>query len=75
MDTSTKHSCTCSSENIEEEEEGAKDCKSSKIREFVVRLWHLVISETTPIKSQKNDYPSMSFARTTAIDKPKWTEK
>lgn len=73
MDTSTKHSCTYSSGNIEEE--GAKDCKSSMIIEFVVRLCCLVISETTPIKSQKNDYPSMSFAKTTAIDKPKRTEK
>ena len=52
-----------------------KDCKSQKAREFAVRLYLLVISEATPIKSHQHDCLNMSWTRMAAMHMPNWTEK
>ena len=41
------------------------------IKELVVGLYLLAISEATPIKSHQHNYVNMSYIRTT-IDMPMW---
>lgn len=50
---------------------GWKDCKSQRIREFAVRLYVLVVSEATPIKSHQHDCPKVkkdSSSRHSKVD-------
>jgi len=45
-----------------------------RVREFAVRLFLLVMSKATFVKSQQHNVPNMHGTRT-AIDMPKWTGK
>lgn len=45
-----------------------------RVREFAVRLFLLVMSKATFVKSQQRDVPNMHGTRIT-IDMPKWTAK
>lgn len=49
-----------------------RDCKSQEIKEFAVRLCHLVVSEATPTRSHQHDCLNLSW--TTSIDTPQRTE-
>ena len=50
-----------------------KDCKSQEIKEFAVRLCHLVMSEATPTKSHQHDCLNMSGTRTIEMGRPMWS--
>lgn len=51
-----------------------KDYKSQRLRK-IVRLYLLVMSAVTPIKSHQYDFLNMSWTRMTPMDRLKWTEK
>lgn len=51
-----------------------RDCKSQEIKEFAVRLCHLIVSEATPTRSHQHDCLNLSWTRATSIDTPQCTE-
>ena len=55
--------------------EESKYCKGQRIRQFAVKLWLLITSETILIKSHQHNHPSMSWARMTPESMPKWVRK
>lgn len=52
----------------------AKDGKNQRAREFAMRLFLLVTSETTSIKSDQYDHPHVIQTCMTPMDSPRWTE-